>query len=396
MIELKETKMKNILKMNTQIVEKTKCDILTFLEKVKFALIKYNNIQSQKQQQQQTNVKMAIENAYNLNDKLQSSNTIDSGSTNIIETKKTPYGNSLPSEFYKGVINPLERRIINKNLTIDTKFRENYYTTSSTNFLTDLPIQFNDVVSIQLDSIEFPLSYYIFSLQTGNTFFSIIINDEIETITINDGNYTNTELFTHINYLLGNLPPPFNQITISTANSFTNPNLISEQVIFESNPLSPFKFIIQFQMNEYGVLDINTPIPLKLGWMLGFRSEFYENETSYISEGLTNLLGSRYFFLVVDEFCNNKMDNYFSAFNNSILNKNILARIQGFSTIPTTNNNQNQIQNSSTIINNKRQYFGPVNITKMKIQLLNEYGQIVDLNHMDYSFSITLQTVYNL
>jgi hypothetical protein len=366
------------------------------LEKVKFALIKYNNIQSQKQQQQQTNVKMAIENAYNLNDKLQSSNTIDSGSTNIIETKKTPYGNSLPSEFYKGVINPLERRIINKNLTIDTKFRENYYTTSSTNFLTDLPIQFNDVVSIQLDSIEFPLSYYIFSLQTGNTFFSIIINDEIETITINDGNYTNTELFTHINYLLGNLPPPFNQITISTANSFTNPNLISEQVIFESNPLSPFKFIIQFQMNEYGVLDINTPIPLKLGWMLGFRSEFYENETSYISEGLTNLLGSRYFFLVVDEFCNNKMDNYFSAFNNSILNKNILARIQGFSTIPTTNNNQNQIQNSSTIINNKRQYFGPVNITKMKIQLLNEYGQIVDLNHMDYSFSITLQTVYNL
>ena len=43
-----------------------------------------------------------------------------------------------------------------------------------------------------------------------------------------------------------------------------------------------------------------------------------------------------------------------------------------------------------------RQYMGPVNLERMNIQLLDEYGRILDLNNMDFSFSLVFQTVYDL
>ena len=41
-----------------------------------------------------------------------------------------------------------------------------------------------------------------------------------------------------------------------------------------------------------------------------------------------------------------------------------------------------------------RQYNGPVNLTKMEIKILDKYGNIVDLNFMDYSFSLELEILY--
>jgi len=43
-----------------------------------------------------------------------------------------------------------------------------------------------------------------------------------------------------------------------------------------------------------------------------------------------------------------------------------------------------------------REYFGPVNLQTMTVQLLDEYGRIVDLNNMDFSFCLTLVTVYDV
>jgi hypothetical protein len=53
-------------------------------------------------------------------------------------------------------------------------------------------------------------------------------------------------------------------------------------------------------------------------------------------------------------------------------------------------------QNNLSLITTTRQYFGPVDIQKMNIQLLDEYGRVIDLNNMDYSFCLTFQSVYDL
>ena len=36
----------------------------------------------------------------------------------------------------------------------------------------------------------------------------------------------------------------------------------------------------------------------------------------------------------------------------------------------------------------KRQYFGPVNIDKLHITLIDEYGITMDLNYNDFSFAL--------
>ena len=42
-----------------------------------------------------------------------------------------------------------------------------------------------------------------------------------------------------------------------------------------------------------------------------------------------------------------------------------------------------------------RTYFGPVNITKMNIKLLNDHGEVLDLNGANWSFSLTCEYLYN-
>ena len=153
--------------------------------------------------------------------------------------------------------------------------------------------------------------------------------------------------------------------------------------------------------NEY--ISDNTPLQLKLGWLLGYRKKLYKHNDS---NGLNNIPNindnlvpniispeafftgnsNNYLYLAVDDFNNNVSDGYYSAFNSSILNKNILSRIS----LSTIGNN---FVASFTQI--PRTYFGPVNLEKMHIQLLDEYGKPVYLQNMDYSFALNLTEIYN-
>jgi hypothetical protein len=54
-----------------------------------------------------------------LNKGLVSSDLVSSGSTFIIDKSSTPYGQSQPSEFYQGSINPLNKRILKQNINIE-------------------------------------------------------------------------------------------------------------------------------------------------------------------------------------------------------------------------------------------------------------------------------------
>jgi hypothetical protein len=80
----------------------------------------------------------------------------------------------------------------------------------------------------------------------------------------------------------------------------------------------------------------------------------------------------------------------FSAFNSSILSKNILARISVKGTVFSILSDD-----AKHITSNTREYFGPVNIEKMRIQLLDEYGRIIDMNNMDFSMALNIKSVYD-
>ena len=56
---------------------------------------------------------------------------------------------------------------------------------------------------------------------------------------------------------------------------------------------------------------------------------------------------------------------------------------------------QTYVEFGGTLQNQERQYFGPVNIHRMAIQLVNDKGDIVDLNGSDWSFSLVCEQLYN-
>jgi hypothetical protein len=255
---------------------------------------------------------------------------------------------------------------------------------------------------MQLSAFEIITSYYVISKQYGNNFFWITINQTTgETdraqILIPDGNYTPNDLLDYLNnYVsvngpLGSVNPIFNSLVFTI--NITNLSSGSGQMIIglSTLPSTGTTITLDFQANSQGNPDNGTPLVLKLGWLLGFRLGIYENNNNYVSEGIVNLSGPKYLYLVIDDYNNNVNNGFYSAFNSSILNKNILARIS------LQANTFNVLeQNSLNLITTPREYFGPVNLQNLNIQLLDEYGRIVNLNNMDYSFCVILTTVYDI
>jgi len=385
MIDDKEYKLKETIMNNKEINKETRIKTINFLRETNSIL--KNNFEKNND---------IITDMYNTNNSLKTIKIEDTGEHMVQDRGQvTAYANSFPSEFFKGIINPLKKRTLNKFINIDTRFRENYYTSASTNFNVVLPILLKEVISLQLTGIELPETFYSISKQYGNNYFTITVtdSDSIEhttIINIPSGNYDYVGMMRLLNTLVLNLGAPFSQLSFNV--NITNGTNGSGETVVGIEPGSTIQsFTLNFQKDKFGNEDMSTPLPLKFGWILGFRNGIYVNNLVYVSEGVMDVLGFRYLYLVVDDYNNNVNNNFYSAFNSSLLNKNILARI-------SLQGKQFDImsQNALSLITPTREYFGPVNIQNLTIQLLDEYGRIVDLNNMDYSFCLSLKTAYDI
>ena len=309
-----------------------------------------------------------------------------------------------------GIINPINVRTIKRTINLDTRFRPNYYTSSSTDFSLTLPVRIKNAVSMRIASIEIPISWYVVAKYWGNSFFKI----EWGTKTGNDFQYNYTVKIPDGNY------EPFWQAateatdiayTINTfMHSYTGPDsAILQDIVFNvdrtsgrsgfawksGSPNSTQNFKISFSIDENGNSDFSTILQFRLGWLLGFRVGFYEGP-SIVSEGICYIKGPRYAFICINDF-NNSVSNYFiSAFSSSLLQKDIIARIN----LTYIQQQQGVYQTGqddglSTQINRQRSYFGPVDIERLEIKLLDEFGRIIDLNNMDWSMALTMECLYD-
>ena len=383
-LEKKETKLRESIMNNRELNKEMQTKTINFLVKAKNILINShpNN------QEKNTDLKQKIMDFYNSSYELKETKLEDPEEHMVQVRPDKPYLSSYPSEFFPGIINPLKKRTIKKNLNIDTRFRDNYFSSPSTNFNFALPTNFDNILQMQLTAIELPTTYYNVSKQYGNNFFSVTANTSTSVVNIPDGNYTYDGIVNIINNELSLLGYPFNKVVFMLN---INNNSGSGQMMVGPLDASLNTLSLNFQADRFGVDDRNTPLPLKFGWTLGFRNGIYENNLNYVSEGLVDITGPRYVYLVVDDHNNNVNNGFYSAFNSSLLNNNILARISLQSRFFDI-----QMSNNLNIITNPREYFGPVNIQNFTIQLLDEYGRVVDLNNMDFSFCITLTTAYDI
>ena len=102
---------------------------------------------------------------------------------------------SIVHEYAKGVINPLERRIIKRIISIDTLFRENHGSTSSADYIWNLPTPINNVLSMKLVSMEFPNMIKMFSKDRRNNIFTVKLYNVPQRYT--EGGETKTVFINH-------------------------------------------------------------------------------------------------------------------------------------------------------------------------------------------------------
>ena len=136
-------------------------------------------------------------------------------------------------------------------------------------------------------------------------------------------------------------------------------------------------------------LDINQNVINTSGWILGFRYSNYLNIHTLISEGLFDAGGDRYIYLSLNDFQYNNNTSNIVCFDNSILNEDVIAKIpmvNGKLSLVINDNNNNLAK--------IRRYNGPVNLSKIQIKILDHFGNIIDLNNMDFSMTIELQILY--
>jgi len=106
-------------------------------------------------------------------------------------------------------VNPIKREVYNTVLTINTKYRNNYYGSKSTDFLVDLPNPVKNVTGLKISNAELQNTYYTVSNYLKTNVFYIHLTrltgapsvpvTGMYKIEIPDGNYTSLDAVSAIN-----------------------------------------------------------------------------------------------------------------------------------------------------------------------------------------------------
>ena len=410
-IELQEQKMREQLTKTTAITKSMKQDLIRFLNTAKQKLISIVNTGSHFYEEH-------IHSVIPKHHRLDASEYVATKENQPREKElnvreKTDFIHVQSSEFLPGKLNPLHTRVISKCLTIDTRFRDNFYSTQSSDFQFQLPLTLNKVVSMNLSSFEIPVSFYGISSGYGNNFLHIKLyhrdfdntyNDELieekKTVIVPDGNYNAQDLINILNKALcptnidGTPQNPndlfsYIQFSLDISDTGSGTGKVTMYVTgARSNDI--LSFSLDFTLDINGMPN-NTDISSRLGWNLGFTQPKYEGKTAYLSDTIIEPATIRYIYLAVDDYNSSVNDLFMTAFNSSLMSPNIIARISIKGTYFSL-----LMENDLSMVTEPRIYFGPVEIQRLRIRLYDDHGRILQMNNANFSFCLVFKMLYDL
>ena len=423
----------NILSVdNKQYNSKMKFDIINFIKLAKDILISFkNDMETNKE------IKKNIQKFVNKDADPRVGKII-----NPLSEHPSLENNIIP----KDSINGYNYDVMTSIYVFNTVARNDFYKTTASNSTYDLAAKWKNVISISLSAATIPNVMYAFNFEEGTD--QIYIEEDntglAGIVTIPAGNYTpfdlkvatqflNFVLFAEasfpealtkaINEQLGTYDPdpsdPTKQIprfivTIDISNRKTTiTNSVHTFSMFtlskdtyndpntpERNPnkpgcINPFSNKINI---DYGV---NPPkketLPVvdyvsTMGYLMGFREIVYGGLKSYTSESIFTNTYSDYLFFCLDDYTGSQpLTNTYGMGNTAFLKENILG------VIPINSNLfQATFDSNANFIYKKREYFGPVDISRITIKLLNQKGNLVNLHNTNFNFTLQVKTIYNL
>lgn len=282
--------------------------------------------------------------------------------------------------------------IVKHVVNIDSRFRENPELSTSSKFYFRLLTPIRNVLRIRITSIEFPNNYYIFSTNRRNVTIQLLLDPDGNgvfqshvTVPIPDGNYSASDLANTINsffskhILLTGLSVTFSGITGKY--TFTGDIPFGLDTLCTDNvpvPKVPYVFDRPF---DYG-----------LGYNMGFskKTDFAatgpdaSGNYSLVSDHFSYFAGDAYVFLKVNNFDCIRQTVYGNDF--TALAKVIMYDPKDYMTY---NDYANQNPKEVTFPN-------PYDLTRFEVQVLDPYGNLVEMDTSQFAFSMEVLEVRNL
>ena len=310
----------------------------------------------------------------------------DHKNTQFLDPEIKQHGNHV---ILTNVQKPPQKKLLN----IDTKFQEEYNSLSHASFTFQLPEAIHDVKSISVSHMEVPYSFYSFSEQKGNTTF--IVSDDTNAdeyvFQIHAGHYTESTLISTIQGL----------ITAGALNGLIQISMENHKTKLEIANGNGNTYTFHWNVGDHSCSSSETDIDYtktrlksRLGWCLGFREPSYTmtSVASIVSEGIIYVHTTPYVMLVVDEFSQNHPNSFVSPMSDSYVNKNVLARMQVFER--SLGFGETIVGDLySNLVSDVRVFRSKTSLQKLKIELVDEWGIPLDLNHLDFSFVLEVDYV---
>lgn len=355
-------------------------------------------------------------------------------------------------------LNPTLRNINTRVLNIDSQYRSNILpyanndinqSSYSTDFTLQLSEPLQNVLSMYLYSIQIPTTWYAIDHIYGNTCLEI----SGSVVHITEGNYTieqfTQEWLSNVNAVAGvNIDLSYNPI--NGKYTIINTDSSDVSIIFYRPEGFNDPLCNQCNSNQY--------INQHMGWTMGYRIEpdvdgvielDISGNTSIEADVPADLYGPKYCILVVDDYNHNRQNmglvninkqetklsipNYRNV-ESQICNANNeveyvetaprrLTKSQLFTmnrileerkisntrpipptpsdvlaTIPFRNLQLTRpgpyVDYGTVLLSNNRDYYGPVQISKLRVRLLDDKGNPMNLHDNDWSFVLHIRQLY--
>jgi hypothetical protein len=255
-------------------------------------------------------------------------------------------------------------------INIDSRFRYNdpkVQASTPTNFTFRFKDTIKNVISMKVSGLEVPNSMYVFHPTKQNISFDVEVNGEKHTVGVPPGNYE--DVCSMLTIIQDNLNTRY-----PTSNFVVGVDDASAKLTISSSDV--------FSLTFNGLP--TTSYANGIGHHLGFTNNSYQGLSSYSGEMLVNTIESNYIFLSLGP-------NYpviTHRYENTDLG--VFAKI-----LINVPKNSVIFDNGTNVITKEYFFRQPTNMTSIPVQLLDSYGEIVDLQGLNFSFTLEMTEVIN-
>lgn len=314
---------------------------------------------------------------------------------------------SIPWNVAGNSSNPSTKKIA-RLVSIDSKYRDNLGNepVETNNFQVSFANRFNKVESMEILEFTAPTSIKVIGESMKNNYFYIRvgIGGNLTKVTIDDfyriernilSSEDNRKFITQLNNKLSGLGLGLEFKFKDDISNISNPiDTMMNRTLHVVNSTGD-QVTVYFNQTPKGSEDPNCILFKTLGHMLGFRHQevTITSGDTYITPAALDLISFKYAYLIVDDFQSNGetnivAENVYSVpcAQNMKFGGNILAKVNY--------KNDANYNVSNRIITTPRMYYGIVDVAKLRITLVNEFGDLIDTHGAEWAFTLKFNCSY--